>query len=92
MITKILFLFSFNIHFKAHRKDSPDVLGTLRTKAQALATINQMSLLSPKNAAELGKSAGLRPEGSPLLELSFDPFRCVYTYTHNIHNILLLYS
>lgn len=62
---------------QAHRKESPNVLGALRTKAQALVAINQMSLLSPRDMAEFAKSVGLRPEGSPLLELSFDPFRFV---------------
>ena len=79
MIADIYFIsLSLTILFKSHRKDSPNVLGSLRSKAQALATISQMSLMSPRNAAELGKSVGLRPEESPFLELSFDPFRCVY--------------
>ena len=37
-----------------------------------------MSVLSPQDAARMATSVGLRPERSPLLDLRFDPFRCVY--------------
>lgn len=62
------------------------MLGPLRSKAQAMASISQMSLLSPKDAAALGKSVGLRPKESPLLELSFDPLR--FVYYNNIHTCI----
>ena len=45
----------------------------------SLVDISRMSVMSPRDAAEVAKSVGIRPEQSPLLDLAFDPFRCVHT-------------
>ena len=52
-----------------------------------MAEINRMSSMSPRDAAELATSVGLRPEPSPLLDLAFDPFRCVNRATLGMYSM-----
>ena len=58
---------------------SPHTIGPSRSKPQSLVDISRMSVMSPRDAAEVAKSVGIRPVQSPLLDLAFDPFRCVHT-------------
>ena len=70
---------------------SPHTIGPSRSKPQSLVDISRMSVMSPRDAAEVAKSVGIRPEQSPLLDLAFDPFRCVHTAYRIIGYCILLH-
>ena len=67
------------VFLEVDQRAFPHTVGQQRSKVQTLADINRMSSMSPEDATELAKSVGLRTKQSRLLDLAFDPFRCVCT-------------
>ena len=75
--TENLRIFVFFFLLQTDRRASPHLIGDRRTKQETLEQIATMSSLNAKGSSDMSKSVGIRSVKSPLLDLSFDPFRFV---------------